>query len=631
MIKRKHISEPFESVTIDKKAYDLSNIEPDRFRKEIKNYVENLYPFMSAGLQYVNFKKPPDDNGDAIGSIQYIGSGIEITIPIIVEENNMKEPTVGIYNNHIIPLDKEYIDYVIESPEYGEQIRENELPANMQYITQSGLFQNSNAGVYKSASVVSTIFDEDPSNPYHYYGAVLKKASDNTIEICDNIYCDSASMLKYIKEAEDNPKTSPSSMGSDKRVVDMPTVQKLTDSGRYRNVMMGGDVIAADVMCNLFSIEGGKTKALAYRGNSMGLQSPMSPNDVKESSESWGYGDAYGSGYEGDNDVRWTLGESTDKIDDTLNRYIIFVRPSAIKANSGDMVSDISMSSPYKIHMMESVNYGDSGEPAKILFAESLNNGSRYKFILTDRVGDVRKIDNEKLKNSNLKYLYDEIEDIYLVPENYKIKILPSDKKEMDGYKDGYTKMVREISESYPNTMSIIDKGAGMYTINVEGDGAEYKYANVSDKSALLLANYYTGQSLPSMSGYKTDHAYAFSGDISKTAVDRTGMSTLKKYKGEFGKLAEMMNGYNEDIKKVADIGETVDNLVGIEASIDDEHIDTSNVLQLMDNVISKVGELLLMARLGKNDISESIASRALYAMVKLSNEIRGMSNTNAY
>ena len=50
-----------------------------------------------------------------------------------------------------------------------------------------------------------------------------------------------------------------------------------------------------------------------------------------------------------------------------------------------------------------------------------------------------------------------------------------------------------------------------------------------------------------------------------------------------------------------------------------------------MDNVISKIGELLLMARLGKNDISESIASRALYAMVKLSNEIRGMANANAY
>lgn len=634
MIKRKHVSEPFESVGVSKKAYDLSNIEPDRFRKEIKNYVENLYPFMSAGLQYVNFKKPPDNNGDAIGTIEYNGNGVAITIPIIIEEYNMKEPTVGIYNKHIIPLDKEYIEYIIDTPEYGEQVNENELPANMQYITQSGLFQGNDPGVYKGAGVIATVFEEDPANPYHYYGAILKKAADNTISVDDKVYCDSAAMLTYIKTAEDKASTSsPASISSDKRVVDMPMVQKLTDTGRYRNVMLGGDIVAADVVCNLFSIEGGKTKTFVYREKRRGPFHPFwRPTDHDSVMvNSWGYGEAYGSGYEDTTGVAWRFQSDRDNIDDILNKYIIFLRPGAKEGSSGNTETEVFMSSPYRVDMMESINYGDQGDTAKVMFVESLNDGSKYKFVISDKIGEIRKINNDKLKNSNLNYLYDAAEDIYVVPANYGVKILPGNKLPLDNYKDGYAQLVRDIAEEYPNILSVINKGAGIYTINVSSPDAEYKYADISEKGALLLANYFTGQNEANMAGYKSDHPYAFKGDIGKHAASRKGITVLRAHKGEFGKLAEMLNGYSEEIKKVADIGETVDGLVGIEASIDDEHIDTSNVLQLVDNIISKIGELLLMARLGKNDISESILSRALYAMVKLSNEVRGLSNTNAF
>ena len=631
MMKRKKGIQPFESVKVEKLAYDLSNVEPEEYRKEIKRYIQNLYPYMASGLQYVNFSSPPNDEGNAIGSIVFDSDGVEITIPIIMEEKVLKEPTVGICKGKVVPLDKNYLEYAIDYPEYGEQISENELPENMQYITQNGLFQGSDTGQFKRASVVGTIFEEDIDNPYHYYGTILSKTAENRLEVKDMLYCNSSEMLAILRESEefqDKNANEDKSISGDRRIIDVPSTRKITDSGYYRNVMAGGKTVPMDVHANLFSIEGGKTKSLGHTygegDHSLTCNTESTGSDNRGM---WCYGDAYGSGYVGEERDKYRIELMSGTPMDAQGWHIVFSRPVAIKRSDGYRQEAQSLSSPYKVNSVETLTYGPSGEKAMVMMVKSLNDDNHYKLIITDAVSEIKKVDSEKLKNSNLRYLGDNGEDVYMVPENYLICILPNSMRQFDGQNSGYASIVREIEKDYDNNMSIVDKGSGKYTVNVSNGDTETNHRDVSKNAALLLANYYTGQKHASISEYKTDGLYAFKGDIAPRMPNRIGASILSKYAGEYKSLAIYIDNLGDDLKKSAEIGDLVDKITGIEKTVDDEHIDTSNALQLIDNVISKIGEMLLMSRIGKNNLSESILSRALYAMVKMSNEIRGLSS----
>jgi hypothetical protein len=627
MIKRKHTQEPFESVAVDKHAFDMSNVKPERLRKEIKEYLESLYPFMAAGLQYVNFKKSPDADGNAVGSIDYNGNGVNITIPIILEEHNLKEPTLGIYDNRIVPLDKEYLDYIVDYPEYGEQVKENELPANMQYIMQSGLFQSPDSGVYKSASkIVGTIFDEDACNPYHYYGTILKRAADHDVTVEEGVYCESAEMLSMLKEANDANKNEPHTMiGKDERLNKAPVVRKITDSGVYRNVFIGGEVCSACVMCDAFSVvPGEKVKSLVFAQKPYG--SELDSGEEHKAPE-WGYGEAMGSGY-ADKINHWEMGgEYYVDSEDPQGCHIFFIDRKPYIASLGS--NGIRYSTPYYVERDESLNYGDDGKKVRALLVKDMEKAS-HMFIISEHAAEVRKIDGEKLKENGLGHLYEENLDYYLVPATHEIKEIKGKKVPLTTAADGYRDIVEKVSEDYPNTMILINKGANLHTVTVSDSVTMRKHADVSSNGALLLANYYTGSEKSNISEYVPEHPYQFSGDITKKAANRAGLQNLSEYRGEFRKLAEHIKAY-VGLDKVADIGATVDKLVGVETSIDDEWMDTNNVLHLMDNVISKIAELLLMARLGKNDISESILGRAMYAIVKLSNDVRGASSKGSY
>lgn len=638
MIKRKHESEPFENVSTDKRAYDMSTVEPDKIRKEIKNYIENLYPFMSAGLQYVNFNKSPDADGNAIGSIDYEGQGIKLTIPIIMEEHNLKEPTIGIYNKHAIPIDKEYIEYIIDYPEYGEQVSEDELPANMQYILQSGLFNNESPNVSKQAEVaIGTIFEEDPDNPYHYHGTILKLSADNSVRVDEGGYYNAAEMLKLTKQAVEAKDILVDKnvmvVGKDERIGSAPKVSKITDSGMYRNIFLGGEVSPAYVICNTFNIEpNGVSKSLVFKiDNSDDDESSIIDRIREIRYPKWGYGDAFGSGYMDAIDPYIINSDYLRQIKDPQGKDIVILRGN--KTYRGLISIGTSYSAPYHVDQQETLTYGDAGDKALVLYVTNMDK-IPLCFIISDKTAEISEIDPDKLKHSSIGHLYDDkISKYIIVPAEYMIRVIRGVRNELTNVYDGYRGIVEKVSEDYPNTMEIINKGKNLYTINVSDGDTVIKHADVSSNGALLLANYYTGNDKSNISGYAYEQPYQFNGDISKRACDRRGLELLNEYRGEFKKLAEHISSYKhyKGIDKIADISGTVDKLVGIDTSLDDEWISTNDVLHLLDTVIGKIAELLLMARLGKNDISESILGRAMYAMVKLSNEIRGASSSGTY
>lgn len=638
MLKRKIVQEPFDSVKI-KHAFDMSDIEPENLRKEIKDYILNLYPFMASGLQYVNFKKAPDADGNAVGSIEYSKDGVLISIPIILDEYDLKEPTVGIYNNEVIPLDKEYLEHRLDYSEYGEQIKENELPANMQYITQTGLFQGSNPGVYKKAEegIVGSIFKEDPNNPYHYYGTLLKRAADNTLSIDDDVYYKSAEMLvaQKLKEGK-GPHTS---ISKDEALGKAPQVRKIVDDGEYRNVFIGGEVKPAYVLTSTFSIAPGvSTGSYAFaKGLDESQEHITRPTfDIRDrwdgprhydsyTNREWCYGDIYGSGYV-EKFYSFAISRYMDREPkDLLGNYILIER----RGNVDDGPDKIHLSIPYYVDKIESVIYGDKGIETTAMFVTDPES-NKLCFIISDYAAEVMKINKDKLREVGLGHLFEGMYEYYLIPVTEKMVSIRGIKKDATSAVDGYSGIVEKVSSEYPNSMVLINKGTNLHTITVSDGVNMTKHADVSSDGALLLANYYTGGDSESINDYTPEVRYQFNGDISKVAIDRTGVDLLERHRGEFRKLAEHIK-QDDMLSKVADIEEAVNKLVGVEESIDDEWIDTNNVLHLIDNAISKVAELLLMSRLGKNDISESILGRAMYALVKLSNEIRGVSRIGSY
>lgn len=633
MIKRNHIKEPFSKTVIEKKAYSLDGVDPEDYRTEIKNYIQSLYPFLTAGLQVINFKSPPDEEGNAIGYMDYERDGVKLVIPAIVEDKHLKEPTIAIYNDSVIPIDKEYLEYIIDYRNSEQQVDNGALPSNMQYITQSGLFQDTDSGVYKTSEIVGTIFDEDPENPYHYKGSVLRKHANNSLSVEDGGYFTSTDMLKIMTEktAEDPVESSPAAMANDKRVLEMPTVQKIKDTGAYKSVMIGGGVEPMDIYGGLFRIEGGDAKVLAIgrRGRDK-YDSECCSTEVGASKSTpeviWAYGDGYGSGFNGRAYYMMDAVKATN-IQDVQLKHIIFSRPGVSVRNDYNESTKV-YSTPYKVEMTEAINYGD-GKKATVMHVKSEADKSRYTFIVTPAVADVSKVNTDKLKNSTFRYLYDDSKDIYLVPSSYEIYALEGRKTDFDDIKNGYRGIVDEIQEDYPNTMDIISKGAGLYTVNVSDGDTDTTHRDVSSNAALLYANYYTGQKYASIKDYKMNTSYAFKGDISIRQACRTGMEKAAAHKGDYSILAGIIKGYTDIYEKVAGVKETVDSLVGIDSAVDDESFDTTNMLHVLDNVISKIGELLLMSRLGRNDMSESILSRALAAITKLSNEIRGVSTAN--
>ncbi|MDP3013040.1 MAG: hypothetical protein Q8M92_02275, partial [Candidatus Subteraquimicrobiales bacterium] len=413
---------------------------------------------------------------------------------------------------------------------------------------------------------------------------------------------------------------------------------KITDSGKYKSVMIGGKVVAACVLNNLFAVEGGSTKPLSICYPRVS-ETPIinnffskSVHGERASSYPWCYGDVYGAGYLGQVNM-WSLHEMILKhdFDELTGKHISFARAAAEKGEDSSWVSEtVVLSSPYLVDRVENIHYGDEGRMASVMYLRSLNNNTDYVFIVSDKTAEIRKVNADAMRDGAFKYT-DSKADVYIVPESYDVVVLGPQKKTADNYVNNYSSQVREIEKDYPNNMAIINKGANLYSVNVSTPNDEFNHKDVSANAALLLANYFTGEKLANINDYKFEHTYAFKGNYDRRVPDRSKITkTAKMFKGDFKKLAETIKGWYGDSQKIAGIDELTDRLTGVDDVIDDEHLDTTNMLQLIDNIITKLGELLLMSRLGKNEISESILSRALYANMKISNEIRGMSSTNA-
>jgi len=636
MIKRKDRIVPFGDVKIEKKAYDLSNIRKEDIRKEIKNYLITIFPFLSQGLEYVNFKVPPTESGDAVGYIKYNDGTKEFVIPLIIEENNLKEPNIAIYNNKAIPIDKEYMEYMLDSHSPEAMVNDNELPGNMQYITQSGLFQPEDGGQYKRASRIYGIsVEEDINNPYHYIGALLKKAEHGQIYTEDGVMLTASEMLMAVKEAEDNRTNAGMSfIGQDKEVVDLPQVQKITESGKYQSVMIGRRVMDGAVYTDLLNLSGGRIKKSLFiqllnakQSPSLEVQRVGGSRNIEDNSW-WGYGDAHGSGYYGDVE-RWDISDRMKPLTDIERESVAFVQKKAEKKEDGKEEMDYDLTVPCYIETIENIMRGeDGGERVMIIHARSYEDNAMYRLIVTNKINEGRIVKQEKLKNTVFGYLEDPASKVLLIPETWQALVLPSVKKPLDGLEEGADKIAQQISDRYPNRMNIINRGNGIYNITVSDKENVIKHGDMSKNAALLVANYYTGQESADISEYVCDHNYAFSGTIKTASPTCMKYPRIFKYRGHYNEMAKELN--NDPFMKSAGIEESIDKMVGVDTAIDDEKIETTNVLQLLDDVISRISELLMMARLGKSQISESILNRALYANVKMSNEIRGLSSSYA-
>ena len=102
----------------------------------------------------------------------------------------------------------------------------------------------------------------------------------------------------------------------------------------------------------------------------------------------------------------------------------------------------------------------------------------------------------------------------------------------------------------------------------------------------------------------------------------------LDKYRGEWIKAAYLITKNNAI--KLAEVESVVNDIVGVEF-LDNSNVGSSaEALDLLGKTLNKVGQLLLLARMSKVELSENVLTKTFYAINELINEIRGSNTDNA-
>jgi hypothetical protein len=633
---------------IVKKAYDITNVNPSQYRSTIERYVWDKFPFLSDGMGTVNFKKIDADSRDAVGTITYKRGNVEFVIPIIVDGGELKEPDIAIYNDKVIPIDRGYMEWEIEhSNDPGEGVGYTDATSEMDNLTpQSGLFEGGENYVNKSAEyvIIGKILHEDKKTPYHYKGTILKLAHDGTLSTQD-IYGNAEDMAKYKehplrKQAKDADTPSAAKyLADDPRVQEMPIVKEISEPGAYSNVLMGGVIVPAVVTNDLFMIERTGKSGNAYVVQDMtttGHSSPCCAPDDNTApknweAQKWGFGKVYGSGFIGS----WssTLYDIAKKVNlsDLIGiqgKLIMFQREKKDKAkgSSGFIGTITETSIPYYVERVESVMVGAKGLPLTAIHVKSIEDNNAYLFIITEEVGTPVLVNKQKLRGSQLRFL-DSYKDVYLVPATYDIREIIGNRVKLNPVDEDYRSIIRSIAKDYPGVMTVEMKDIDNYSIKTADDKTGVNvYKNVSKDGADLLLNYYAG--LPFGQNIKTASQYNYR-PSDKITWDYGKVTFLGNYKGEFRKLATWINEKaSEPMRKMADIETAVNDMIGLEQIEDNGTGEERGIILQMNKVIHDVGQMLLYARIGKIDMSEPILSKAMNALTKLINEMRG-TNSN--
>jgi len=645
--------------TVKKAALEVSLENEEAWKKDIDEYVNNKYQELSSGLRGVNFKRTKEESGDAVGEIVYNSGGVNFIIPIILEDFKLKEPDVGIMGNKVIPVDSGFIEWISSrNSQSGEIVdTEDDLTTDMSFlqsIFDDTVINNEGAPVgqsIKAAALNSTmdniskfiselpsevpnikkiadivksatskyptndspldiILEEDIDNPYHYFGAILEKDASGNLFVKEGYYSHQDVDDLGVLTRNESDIIDPKGCDINKLAAEIPIVGKISESGRHDQVV-GFDYdlgyICINVVSGLFPLFGeiDQSKSLAV-GEERRAQ--VDGRFIEEERCSWMFGDLYGSKPEdvGEVLVKTDLLHQTEKYtskDFILGRSIYF--------ELGDKITP-----PYKV-LNEERSKDMSINTNRLLIDVEDFKGKRVRLWIMPDLTSVVKANKNKMRKNGFSTVAEFNGDIYLVPASYNIKILPETHLAAKDPKVAYKEIIRKVANEFDGTFSVSDLKDGTYSIMVD----EVEHSNMSKEAALLYSRYYINSGVEDLSDIDLDGEYNYK--IAKD-VDRWGV--LDPYRGEWIKAAYLISKKSNE--KLAEVESVVNDLVGIEF-LDNSNIGSiEEVLSLLLNTLDRIGQLLILSRASKVELSENVLTKTFYAMTDLVNEIRGADAT---
>jgi hypothetical protein len=649
LFKRKKSGEDIFKGILVKSAYlemDHNNI--GIWNKQISEYMADAFPYLSAGLRDTQFRAIDEDSGSAVGYTVWEDNGISMVIPIIIEDYKLKEPNLAKYKDKIIPLDENYISMIRTTDgQVGEIDKPDEdMNIDLDYISQGGLFSledghvkvsalketldrlkdvyarenikisdkidkyiktGSASNIRPSDPILAASFTELEDRPYHYNAEILKRASDGRLyhETKNGI---GAAEMKRIsglnKIAEvDGEDVEWVTLEKDKSIKNAPVLKKITDTGEY-DVIMDGDLVSCYVVSNLISIWEGKPSSEA-----------IAVEKDTDSGRRWIYGNVFGSQPEPSNYGRPELMTmplvKVEDNQDAMGKIIII-----------KLGNDITV--PYKVIQCQNVKMGANGEDVESYRMESLHDGTRAVIWLHKNVQEILKADKKKLKEYGYTIWGDD--EVYIIPATAKIfQLNAQDRRESNDIRGGYEKYVKKIASNYDTTMEIIKTDYNDYVINVSGSENK-NYSGLNKEAALLIANHYTGSDHKNIGDYNYFMEYPIlkRASDSKKTNKPADITPLNKYRNEWIKTASILSSLPQAIKKHADVEGIVNDLVGIEITDESNVGDINKIISLVERLVSQVGELLLLARMGKTELPEDVLAKSFKALTELCIALHG-------
>jgi len=539
--------------------------------------------------------------------------------------------------------------YVKSAKETVEKVAKayNDLFKPDQILPESAQKFIKNAkSIYEREDILKLATVERADKPYHYDCDILKRAGLS-------IKYEHISALPEIDVQKLGEKTVKESewVSFDPETVAPPAMKEITESGTY-SIPLGAGVRRAHVFMNTFSIEGVSKKRLKpltilddgrYDNCTPIINGQDEAPDYKEPKQlnngpAWSYGKVYGTSeatkFKGEGKSTGTWVDNIDKMEDPqglLNKTIVFYVP------------ENRLSSPYVVEKVDDFMLGSKKNREVVLHLMSLASKSRISCWMGCEVNYPIKGNKDKMRTNQFSPISDTRYPLWLIPSLYEVRILRGEEIEPTMPKKFYNDYFDGEMQDYDHELTVETNGLNPKKVDIEikaeGKNPEV-YESLDKVAADLHIQYFMGNENIGVKDLYIGESYKLAKKDKAPMLKIATANAFDEYRGEWVKLAYVMmkdkniKEFFHDIEKSADnldlltklgdLESMVDDIIGLEYVDNDNIGDTSHVESAVEDTIDKLGQLLLIARMGKNNIPENILMRAIQALTKVLKEIRG-------
>lgn len=664
---------------INKRAMEV----PDdivKWEDTVLDYIDKNYPYLGDGISNIAFSKKEESTKDGVGAVQYKRGDIEITIPIIIDSGELKEPNLGIYKDQIVPISQDMFNWLINNTQnFGELIkRDSQHISNMDYLQQTGLFEEPDMGGYKAAFLKKTAerIREQASlypetewlvkkidkiatyQPDHFLvgmadvlhsnfgGSVIEYASSeigDMPKIATDIFTPhKTAQLEAMPKAKSRYQRLPfthkyasrypglkQAQEDGKAENELVRVSEQNSFGSYSNVLaMENGVVNVYSGDNRFDV-----KHLIEKKQEPVAMITISGGPKNADPEPPVIGNINGNCVPDYNsnmdaaiigDVYGIMGGYPQKKDEAPDYSGDFFNQSY---SMGDYImfrlGKNLYSTPYMVDSKISGLIGPKMEHVTVLTILSPFDYSKADVIVSD-VAEVKPIRKDSIKDTQLQsMLRTDNPQVWMVPSGSIIKgpkqlLHPADKG----------KMVSDIINGMPVTnMSMVVKISGdrnkSYEITLRDNGKDTQYFTTNEKLANAIVSYFSGENTEA-------EKLAAEGKIplmlnpAQERLEKAAAIIAENVDAYIGAAAKVSRSVSKHFSKVAAIGNMVDGLIGVSFVDSARETDTEKISEQVMSLINSLGGLILMARMDKTSIPENEINRAFWSLAELLKVLRG-------